>query len=191
MLDSAKQEHQSLAPKYNSSSDATTTQSENTSAMVRPSKCFKASSDPRHDGRLPLCEDIRQRPIDSSAALNRSGHYSSIALPATFLIEFLELAFLRISGLATTRFKPAVVHLHFIAPPFEIKSKHLHSLEWTVAGCGSLGHAATKVVEVSIYARIIELESTAECFRKLSKLGSERAARSLTSFGGAADEKSN
>lgn len=50
---------------------------------------------------------------------------------------------------------------------------------------------AAKVVEVSIYARIIELESTAECFRKLSKLGSERAARSLTSFGGAADEKSN
>lgn len=54
-LDSVKQEIQAAIPKNNSIKS----RQENNSTVIRPSRCFKDSTDPRHDGRLPRCEDIR------------------------------------------------------------------------------------------------------------------------------------
>lgn len=65
VLDSVKQELQDAIPKYSGSGASnddrgnSTSQHREEAAIVRPSKCFKNSTDPRHDGRIPLCEDLR------------------------------------------------------------------------------------------------------------------------------------
>lgn len=55
VLDSVKQELQKAIPKTNGS----TSRQDDKSAIIRPAKCFKNSTDLRHDGRLPLCDDIK------------------------------------------------------------------------------------------------------------------------------------
>lgn len=64
-LDSVKQELQDAISKNNSDTASdknrgkSTSRQQDETAITRPSRCFKGSTDPRHDGRLPLCEDIR------------------------------------------------------------------------------------------------------------------------------------
>lgn len=55
LLNSEQLEHQDASSK----DERTSTRQEDEASVIWPSKYFKNSTDPRHDGRLPLCKDIR------------------------------------------------------------------------------------------------------------------------------------
>ncbi|KAL1846592.1 hypothetical protein Daus18300_014210 [Diaporthe australafricana] len=65
-IDAAKQEQQNRMlikdnkdnNKDNNKNDNSTAEEDTTTSIRLPS-CFKNSTDPRHDGRIPLCGDIR------------------------------------------------------------------------------------------------------------------------------------
>jgi len=57
VLDSVRHELEDANPEENNRS----LQQEEDAAITRPSRCFKDSTDPRHNGYLPLCQDIRYR----------------------------------------------------------------------------------------------------------------------------------
>lgn len=64
-LDAVKKELQDAISKNNSSTatsnnepSKSTSRQQDKAVITRPSSCFKDSTDPRHDGRLPLCKEI-------------------------------------------------------------------------------------------------------------------------------------